>query len=147
MMTMATMQEQFENVKTKIQELFGKAKEKVDHMLGEFNAALPVMEAMGLSLKDFRMGMGLVPEIQAKLVGNIEDVQEDKIDAMVEQYQDNKTLTTLLKALKMAAGIRKRVDGIPFTGIEVGLKLGLPPSVSVGFVESHASKQIETHAA
>ena len=139
-MTMATMQEQLVNVKTKIQELFGKAKEKFDHMLAEFNAALPVLETMGLSLKDFQMGMGIIPEIQAKLVGSLEDIKEDKIDSMVEQYQDNKTLTTVLKALKMAAGIRKRIDGIPFTGIEVGLKLGLPPNVSVGFVESHAEK-------
>ena len=146
-MTMANMQEQFENVKIKIQELFGKAKEKVDRMLAEFNAALPVLEAMGLSLKDFKMGMGLIPEIQAKLVGSLEDVKEDKIDSMVEQYQNNKTLTTVLKALKMAAGIRRKVDGIPFTGIEVGLKLGLPPNVSVGFVETHAAKHAEKHAA
>ncbi len=146
-MTMASMQETLETVKTKMQELFGKAKEKVDHMLAEFNAALPIMEGLGLSLKDFKMGMGIVPEIHAKLVGNLEDVQEHKLDAMVEQHQENKTLTTVLKALKMATGVRKRVEGIPFTGIEVGLKLGLPPNVSVGFVESHAAKHIESHAA
>jgi hypothetical protein len=146
-MTMANLQDQFENVKIKIQELFGKAKEKVDRMLAEFNAALPVLEALGLSLKDFKMGMGLIPEIQAKLVGSLEDVKEDKIEGMIEQYQDNKTLTTVLKALKMAAGIRKRVEGIPFTGIEVGLKLGLPPKVSVGFVENHTANQVEKHAA
>ncbi len=146
-MTMATLQEQLENLKIKMQELFGKAKEKVDRMLAEFNAALPVLEALGLSLKDFKMGMGIIPEIQAKLVGSLADVQEDKIDLMIGQHEDNKTLTTVLKALKMAAGIRKRVDGIPFTGIEVGVKLGLPPNVSVGFVEKEEAKQIEKHAA
>ncbi|MDH5562944.1 MAG: hypothetical protein OEY91_04875 [Nitrospirota bacterium] len=146
-MTIATMQEQLMNLTIKIQELFGKAKEKVDRMLAEFNAALPVLEALGLSLKDFKMGMGIIPEIQAKLVGSLEDVKEDKIEEMIEQYQDNKTLTTVLKALKMAASIRKRVEGIPFTGIEVGLKLGLPPNVSVGFVESQAANQVEKHAA
>ena len=58
----------FKDIVNKAQDLTGSAAEATGKLLDEFNEALPTMRALGFSVSDFRVGMGLLPEIGAKLV-------------------------------------------------------------------------------
>ena len=45
-------------------------------MLDEFNEALPTMRARGFVVKDLHVGMGLLPEVGAKLVATTDSMDE-----------------------------------------------------------------------
>jgi hypothetical protein len=62
-------------------DLIGKAQELTDtttqaagKYIDEFNEALPTMRALGFTVKDLRVGMGLVPDIGLKLIASTDTV-------------------------------------------------------------------------
>jgi hypothetical protein len=121
-------------------DLIGKAKEMTSaaadtagKFLDEFNEALPTMRALGFTIRDFRMSMGLVPEVGAKLIASVETVNVAKIDELIAHHQDKRLLVALLKALQAAYHIREQLGETSFRSVEVDVTLGLPPHISVGF--------------
>lgn len=124
-------------------DLIGKAKEMTSaaadtagKFLDEFNEALPTMRALGFTIRDFRMSMGLVPELGAKLIASVDTVDVAKIDELIAHHQDKKLLATLLKALQAAYHIKEQLGEKSFRSVELDVTLGLPPHISVGFGNS-----------
>jgi hypothetical protein len=60
------------------------------------------MRALGFSVSDFRFGMGLLPEIGAKLVASTDAIDVKKIHELIEKHKEQKTLVTLPNALEAA---------------------------------------------
>jgi hypothetical protein len=129
----------FKDIVNKAQDLTGSATEATGKLLDEFNEALPTMRALGFSVSDFRVGMGLLPEIGAKLVASTDTVDVKKINELIEKQKERKTLVTLLKGLEAAYNVRQQIGSIPFKGIEIDMTLGLPPRVGIGFVSTAPS--------
>jgi hypothetical protein len=109
------------------------------NLVDEFNEFLPAMRALGFSVKDLRVGMGLMPEIGAKLVASTDTIDVKKIKELIEKHAGNKTLVAALKALEAAYNIRQEIGDLPLKGVEIDVKLGLPPHVGVAFVTSPAA--------
>ena len=125
----------FKDLVGKAQELTGTAAEATGKFLDEFNEALPTMRALGFSLSDFRVGMGIIPEIGAKLIASTDTVDVKKIDELIKKQEEKKTLVAILKALQAAFNIKQQLN-IPFKGVQIDMKLGLPPHIDVGFLSS-----------
>ena len=53
-------------------------KDKAEQLIVEFNEAIPTLKALGLTVRDFRIGMGILPEIQTRLDGSVKDLNEEK---------------------------------------------------------------------
>ena len=121
--------------KLKIDDLKGAGLGKVNEMLDGLNDGLPKIKALGLSVKDFRVGQGAIPDITIKLAGDINAIEPSKIQEIINQYPDEKILVTTLKALQSASHMKDRLSALEFKGIEAELMLGLPPSISVNFME------------
>ena len=120
--------------------LMGKAKEMMDaatvaagNFLDEFNEALPTMRALGFTIRDFRMSMGLVPELNAKLIASVDTINVAKIDELIAHHQDKKLLAALLKALEAAYHIKEQLGDASFKSVILDVTLGLPPHISVAF--------------
>jgi hypothetical protein len=94
------------------------------------------MRALGFTVKDLRVGMGLMPDIGAKLVASTDTVDVKKIKELIEQHAENKTLVGALKGLQMAYNIKQQVGSIPFKGVELDITLGLPPHIGLSFVSN-----------
>lgn len=127
---------QFKDVIGKTKELAGTATEATGKLVDEFNEALPTMRALGFSIKDLRVGMGLLPEIGAKLIASTDTIDVKKIKELIEKHQENKTLVGALKGLELAYNVRQQVGNIPFKGVEIDVIMGLPPHIGVAFVSS-----------
>ncbi|MBV9442998.1 MAG: hypothetical protein JO217_09905 [Acidobacteriaceae bacterium] len=112
----------FKDLVGKAQELTGTAAEATGKFLDEFNEALPTMRALGFSLSDFRVGMGIIPEIGAKLIASTDTVDVKKIDELIKKQEEKKTLVAILKALQAAFNIKQQLN-IPFKGVQVDVKL------------------------
>src|SRR5258706_2231910 len=46
--------------------------EKIHEWVDEFNKAVPYMKALGFTVKTFSIGVGLIPELNATLVGAVD---------------------------------------------------------------------------
>jgi len=105
-------------------------------MLDEFNEALPTMRALGFTVRDLHVGMGLLPEVGATLVATTDTIDEKKLQELIEKHADKKLLVTALKGLYAAYNIKREVPDVPLKGVRLDLTLGLPPRVNVSFVNN-----------
>ena len=121
---------------SKARSLTNTAADAAGNFVDEFNEFLPTMRALGFSIKDLRVGMGLLPEIGAKLVASTDTIDVKKIKELIEKHAGNKTLVAALKALEAAYNVKQEIGDLPLKGVEIDVKLGLPPHVGVAFVTS-----------
>jgi hypothetical protein len=126
----------FKDVTSRVKDLAGTASEATGKLVDDFNEALPTMRALGFAIKDLRVGMGLLPEIGAKLIASTETIDVKKIKELIEKHPENKTLVSALKGLELAYNVRQQVGDLPFKGVEIDVILGLPPHIGVAFVSS-----------
>ena len=122
-------------LKGKAEELKGAAAEKADQLMKEFNEAVPALKGLGFSIRDFHIGMGVMPEVRTKLVGQIKDVKDEKVSELLEKYKEKKLLSSMLKSLQAALRIKGMLEALPFKGIAMDVTLGVPPNLSVDFIE------------
>jgi hypothetical protein len=132
----------FKGLREKASELTVAATDAAGKMVDEFNEALPTLRGLGFTVKDLQMSMGLVPEISVKLVASTDTMDAKKIKEVMDKSPENKTLTAALKGLLAAYNLKQTFPGVPFKGIELDMKLGIPPHIGVGFVTA-APAEIE----
>ena len=75
---------EFNSMLNKARDLAGPASETVSRFLDEFNAALPVMQALGFSVEDIQVTMGLLPEVSAKLIAAAANVNVKALDEIIK---------------------------------------------------------------
>jgi hypothetical protein len=126
----------FKDLMAKAKEVTAVATEAASNVVDEFNEALPTIRALGFTVKDLRVGMGLVPEIGAKLIASADTIDVKKIKELIEKHPENKTLISALKGLELAYNVRQQFGELPLKGVEIDVTLGLPPHVGVAFVGS-----------
>ena len=107
--------------------------EKIHDWVQEFNAAVPYMKALGFSVKSFSIGVGLIPELNATLVGAVDALDSNKLEEM-SQRTNNRALNVLLGGLQTAAKFKDQLTAIGVKGIEIDIKLGLPPTITVNLL-------------
>lgn len=136
----------FKSLRDKAQEAAGAAAASATttatRMLDEFNEALPTMRALGFVVKDLHVGMGLLPEVGAKLVASTDSIDEKKLKELIETHAEKKLLVTALKGLYAAYNIKKEIPNVPLKGVQLDLTMSLPPRVSVSFVNEVAAATI-----
>lgn len=116
-------------------ELKGKGLEKINEMLDALNDGIPKIKALGFSVKDFRIGQGLIPDVMIKIAGEIDAINPDKLQEIIDQYPDEKILTVILKALQTSSHMKDRLSALDFKGLEAEVMLGIPPSIAINFME------------
>jgi hypothetical protein len=124
----------FKDLMSKAQDLANSTGEAADKFLDEFNEALPTMRALGFTIRDFRMSMGIVPEVNAKLVASVSTIDSGKIDDLISRHNEEKLLVTLLKAIKGACHVREQLGVDCVRNIEMDVTLGIPPHIGVAFL-------------
>jgi predicted regulator of amino acid metabolism with ACT domain len=97
------------------------------------------MQALGFSVEDIQVTMGLLPEISAKLTAEAAKIDVKALDEMIKKKSEQKTLVAVLKALQTAYNIRDQLGDLGLKGIEIDVTLGIPPKISIGFVKSKAA--------
>ena len=134
-MKLGSIIEKAEGLKEKAEDMKGAAAEKVDKLVAEFNEAIPAIKGLGFSINNFHMGMGIIPEIRATLVGRLKDVNTEKVAELLEKYPDKKLLSSMLKGLQSALNMKNMFETLPCKGIAMDVTLGVPPNLSIDFVE------------
>ena len=72
---------------SKAEQLTEAATGAAEKLVDEFNEALPTMTALGFTVKDLRVGMGLLPEINAILEASADAVDPTKIKELMDNIR------------------------------------------------------------
>ena len=134
-MAFGDFKDKAEKLKDASASVAGAGMEKVNQLLDDFNKSVPAIKALGLSVENFRMDMGTIPEINARITGSVDAIDSEKLQKVADENQDNKILVSLMKGLQAAANAKGKLGELGFKGVEADIKLGLPPKISVGFRE------------
>ncbi len=137
----------FGNLKDKAQEKVAEAtsaaQDKIDEVIDEFNRFLPLAEELGLSLHSFNIEAGLLPQINATLVGSVDKISNEAVEKIIADHQSNKILVAALKAVLMAKGFHEKLEGAYIRILQdlvIDIKLGIPPSISCHFKKLNEKK-------
>ncbi len=114
--------------------LINQSAAKAQEILRDFNDAIPKIKALGLSVENVGVKMGVPPEITARLVGSAAALDADEIGKMASASAENRLLAAVLEALRTAASVKDHLQQLGFKGLRVDIKLGLLPSVEVGLL-------------
>jgi hypothetical protein len=106
---------------------------KMNELLDKANETFSKIEALGLSVRDFRVGSGITPSLQFTLYGAIDAVDPDRLQKIIEEHPDKALLVMILKALRTASLFRAELTSLNFGSVEAKVDLGVPPAVSVNF--------------
>jgi predicted regulator of amino acid metabolism with ACT domain len=128
----------FSNVLERTRKLTDTTSEAVSKFLDEFNAALPTIKALGFSVQDIQVSMGILPEIHAKLIADAADVNVETLDQLIKKKSAEKTLVAVLKGLQTAYNVRDQLGDLGLSAVAIDVKLGIPPSVGIGFFKPAA---------
>ena len=110
------------------------AEGKIDSLMAALDETLVNVKTLGLTLKDLEMGSGIVPSVTATLQGSVNAVDPVRLGTMIEEHPENEILQTTLKLLRTAVRYKDRLSVFDLKGIELGIKLGFPPNVSMRFI-------------
>jgi hypothetical protein len=58
-----------------------------------------------------------------------------------EQHRENKTIATILEALRATSNLKDRLSEIGFRGIKVDVTLGLLPKVELGMLAEEGAQR------
>ncbi|HEY1767191.1 MAG TPA: hypothetical protein VGG26_06025 [Terracidiphilus sp.] len=128
----------FNNVLDRTRRLTDTTSEAVSKFLDEFNAALPTMKALGFTVQDIQVSMGLLPEIHAKLIAAAGNIDVKTLDELIQKMSAQKTLVAVLKGLQTAYNVRDQLGDLGLSAVVIDVKLGIPPSVGIGFFKPGA---------
>lgn len=112
----------------------GAAAGKIDALMGALDETLLNVKTLGLTLKDFQLGSGVLPSVRATLEGSVDAVDPVRLAQMIDDHPDNEILQTTLKLLQSAVKYKDRLSVFDLTGIELSIKVGFPPDVSLRFI-------------
>ena len=114
--------------------LAGKAADKVNELVDELDETRKVLQGLGLSVSDVRIGMGLIPEVGAKFTGSVDALDENKLADLIKADPEQQLLLAALKALQLTCRLKEQLGDVGLKGLELDLVVGIPPKVSVRLV-------------
>ncbi len=128
----------FSNILDRTRRLTDTTSEAVINFLDEFNAALPTIKALGFSIQDIQVSMAILPEIHVKLIAEAANIDVETLDKLIKKKSEEKTLVAVLKGLQTAYNVRDQLGDLGLSAVAIDLKLGIPPSVGIGFLKPAA---------
>jgi hypothetical protein len=135
MLTLDKLKTAAEELKNKVDEVGAAALEQVGRSQRELNETIPILKGLGLSVRNFRVDLALIPVIRLTVVGNVAAIEPDKLKAAIDKYKEKKLLVTVLEALRTAALLKNQLGDLGFRGVAADIVLSVPPAVNVEFLK------------
>ena len=135
MLTMETLKKTAGEIKSKVDDVGAAALEQVTRSQRELNEAIPILKGLGLSVRNLKVSLALVPVIRLTLVGNVSAIEPDKLEKAIDKYKEKKLLVTVLEALRTAALMKNQLGDLGFRGVAADIVLSVPPAFDVEFLK------------
>ncbi len=134
-MLMEKLKAATEEAKTRVSEVAAGALDQLGKSQQQLNEAIPVLKGLGLSVRNFKLDLALVPVIRLTLVGAADAVEPDKLKGVIDTHKEKKLLVSVLEALRTAALLKDQLGNLGFRGVSADIVLSVPPAFNVEFLK------------
>ena len=101
------------------------AQNKANKLLDNYKSAIPILNKFGFKVGKFKVGMGVIPQVETTVSGSISEIEISAINELIEEHEGNKILVPMLKALLAAKDFKERLgEALPYHGVEINIILG-----------------------
>ncbi|MCB0636136.1 MAG: hypothetical protein KDC54_05940 [Lewinella sp.] len=128
---MRTLQEVTEGVKQQAGQFGADAKEKTSQIIEDWLRIFPKLDAIGLKIYSFGLGVALSPSLEVELVGKHEDFSPGHLEALLEQYKEDRAMRTVLSTISTTYKMHRRVEAELREPLIVKVRIKLSPEVKV----------------
>ena len=106
--------------------------EKVSTFVNDILGLAPLIEVTGFSMSDVSVDATIPPSITLSFT-KVREVDPATIDKLLEENKDKEMLTLIVKGLQKADSIQHGMKLSHYRFRGVGMKVGLPPDISLKF--------------
>ena len=115
---------------TKASEVGNLAGDQMTEWMNDYNKATKTLLTLGFEVGKFTIGMGAIPEVHTTLSGKIANIEEGRVEQLMQEHKDHSLTVTLLKGLLLAKQVSDHLEG-KLESVTLHITLGIPPSVNV----------------
>ena len=109
------------------------AKAKGNSIVDEWISNIPGMEAHGLKVYYFSLGVSISPVLELEMKGDPDDFSMGKINGILAEVKGNTPLTLVFTSIKTMAQLNERAKLEPNDPLIVCLRVRLSPEIKVSF--------------
>jgi len=142
MLTLDKLKTAADELKNKVDEVGAVALEQLGKSQRELNEIIPILKGLGLSVRNFKVDMALVPVIRLTLVGSVAAIEPDKLKAAIDKHKERKLLVVVLEALRTAALLKSQLGDLGFRGVAAEVVVSVPPAVNVEFLKDPPALEV-----
>jgi hypothetical protein len=109
----------------------GATLEKLNQFLEDFYDVLPTINALGCSIELMKIKFGLLPEVQVKINGVLQDIQDGRVKELIESKAQNKMLIPILQVFRSLAMLKKPLSEVGFKGFKADICIAAFPAIDI----------------
>lgn len=125
-----TIQDTGQSLIDQTSQLGSGAKEKTFAVIEDWLEIFPQLEAYGLKVECFSLGIAISPSVEVDLKGKHEDFTEEKLLAMMDEA-DDRALRTVLSTINTTYNMHRKVTKDLEDPLIVQVRISLSPEVRV----------------
>ncbi|MEZ4985479.1 MAG: hypothetical protein R2795_10655 [Saprospiraceae bacterium] len=107
------------------------AKEKTYEFIEDWLQIVPTLEAYGLEVHSFALGVALSPSLEIDFKGTHADFTPEKLDAMLAQRGIHAGVKTVVSTIKTTYGLHRKIKAPLREPLLVKVRIKLSPEVKV----------------
>jgi hypothetical protein len=107
------------------------AKEKSLLLIKEWLQVFPILEAYGLKITSFGIGVGISPSLEVELKGSQDNFTKEKIKRILIEHKGNTPITSVFKTIQMTRDFHDKISDKHSDVIIVKVFVKIPPLVKV----------------
>ncbi len=125
-----TIQDTGQSLIEQTSQLGNGAKEKTFAMIEDWLKIFPQLEAYGLEVESFSLGVAISPSVEVDLKGKHEDFTEEKLRIMLENA-DDRALRTVISTINTTYSLHRKITDKLKEPLIVQVRVSISPEVRV----------------
>lgn len=126
-----TIQEASELVREQTAQFSNSAKEKSYEIIEEWLESIPKLEATGLTVTSFAIGVALSPSLEVELTGTHGQFPIERINQIINQNKGNAVIQSVFTTVRMAYTFHRKIKAPLKEPIIVKIRVKLSPEIQV----------------
>lgn len=126
-----TLQEAGGTIREQAAGLSSGAKEKTYAIIEDWLQIFPRLEAYGLKVESFALGVAISPSLEVDLRGKHEDFSAEKVAVMGEEAEGDTALRMVISTIKTTYSLHQRISNELPDPLIVKIRIKLSPEVKV----------------
>ena len=123
------------SLKETVNDIAESAKNKSGAIIDDWLSVFPELEAMGLEITSFGIGLAISPSLEVELTGSGAAFTEQRLDSLVQEYRENTHVLLVLRAIRTTRKMYVKLGKDVFEEMFIQVKVKVPPEVRVYFGE------------